>query len=123
MTQPEHSSWRTLLAACALAAAAGAQAQSGPDPVSSDANVPPATAQKQAREIARGDPARWYREDDTMAERLRTLQKEISAGLQESQGACRKLAAAERRGCMAEARATYTHDMAGAKAKLMAEAR
>jgi hypothetical protein len=123
MTQPDHTSWRALLAACALLAAAGAHAQSGPEPVSSDANVPPATAQKQASEIARGDPARWFREDATMAARLRTLQKEISAGLQESQGACRKLAAANRRGCLADARATYNQDMAGARARLMAEAR
>lgn len=121
MTQPDQSSWRALLAACALVAAAGAHAQSTPEQVSSDSNVPPATAQKQASEIARGDPARWYRPDATMAARLRTLQKEIGAGLQEAQGNCRRLAAAERRGCMADARATYQQDMAGARAQLMAD--
>jgi hypothetical protein len=93
------------------------------EPVSSDSNVPPATAQKQASEIARGDPARWFREDATMGARMRTLQKEIAAGLQESQGACRKLSPAERRSCMADARATYNQEMAGARATLMAERR
>jgi hypothetical protein len=123
MTQPNQSRWRALLGACALLAAAGAHAQSAREPASSDSNVPPATAQKQASEIARGDPARWFREDATMAARMRTLQKEISAGLQESQGACRKLPPAERRGCMAEARATYNQEMSGARATLMAERR
>jgi hypothetical protein len=121
MKQPEQLCWRALLGACALLAAAGAHAQATPEPVSTDSNVPPATAQKQASEIARGDPARWYREDLTMAARLRTLQKEIGAGLQEAQGACRKLAAAERSACMTEARATYNRDMAGARAKVVAE--
>jgi hypothetical protein len=91
MTQPDQSCWRALLGACALVAAAGAHAQSAPAPVSSDANVPPASARQQASEIARGDPARWYRPDTTMAARLRTLQKEIGAGLQEAQGNCRRL--------------------------------
>jgi hypothetical protein len=119
MILPVTSSLRALAGACALLAAVAAHAQSAPD--SSDANVPPATAQKQAREIARGDPARWFREDATAAERLRTLQKEIGAGLQEAQGACRKLAAAERAGCMKEARATYQQEMAGARARVMSE--
>ncbi len=119
MILPVHPSLRALAGACALLAAVGAHAQSAPE--SSDANVPPATAQKQAREIARGDPARWFREDATAAQRLRTLQKEIAAGLQEAQGACRKLAAAERAGCMKEARATYQQEMAGARAQVMNE--
>jgi hypothetical protein len=123
MTQPDQFCWRALLGACALAAAAGAHAQSAPEPASSDSNVPPATAQKQAREIARGDPARWFREDASAAARLRTLLKEIGAGLQEAQGECRKLGASERRACMADARATYNQDMAGARARVMAEAR
>lgn len=117
MTQPHRPFLRTLLGACALLAAIGAaQAQQ-----STDSNVPPATAQIQAREIARGDPARWFREDASMAQRLRTLRKEIGAGLQESQGACRKMAAPERAACMKQARATYNRDMAGARAQVMAE--
>ena len=117
MTQPHRAFLCALLGACALLAAVGAtQAQE-----STDSNVPPATVQKQAREIARGDPARWFREDATAAQRLRTLHKEIGAGLQESQGACRKLAASERAACMKEARATYQREMAGARAQVMAE--
>jgi hypothetical protein len=114
MTQPDQFCWRALLGACA---------QTGRDPESSDSNVPLATAQKQASEIARGDPARWFREDATAAARLRTMVKEIGAGLQEAQGECRKLPGAERRSCMAEARATYNQDMAGARARVMAEGR
>lgn len=120
MTQPDHLCLRALVGACALLAALGAaQAQSTND--SNDSNVPPATAQKQAREIAHGDPPRWFREDPSMAARLRNLQKEIGAGLQEAQGACRKLPDAERAGCMKEARATYQQDMAGARARVMEE--
>jgi hypothetical protein len=123
MKQPAHSSWRALLGACALLAVAAAHAQRAPEPMSTDSNVPPATAQKQASELARGEPARWSRADATPAARLRTLQKEIAAGLQEAQGDCRKLAGAERRACSADARATYNQDMAGARAQVMAEAR
>jgi hypothetical protein len=119
MQQPEQLFVRALLGACVLLAAAGAaQAQE-----STDSNVPPATAQKQAAEIAHGDPARWFRADATAAQRLRTLQKEIGAGLQEAQGACRKLAAGARAPCMNEARVTYQQEMAGARAHVMAERR
>lgn len=119
MKQSAHLSLRALACACALLAAAGAaQAQA-----SSDSNVPPATSQKQAGEIARGDPARWFREDSTAAQRLRTLQKEIGAGLQEAQGACRKMSGGERAACLREARATYQQEMAGARAQVMAEGR
>ncbi|MDB5910330.1 MAG: hypothetical protein JWP34_4444 [Massilia sp.] len=121
MTQPDQLSWRAVLAACGLLAAGAVQAQTTPEQVSTDSNVPPATAQKQASEIARGDPARWYREDVTAAARLRTLQKEIGAGLQEAQGECRKLPAAERGACMRDARATYSQDMANARASVMSE--
>jgi hypothetical protein len=122
MNQPDQRTWRALLAACVLLAAGAAQAQTtAPEPAST--NVPPAVAQKQASEISRGDPARWYREDVTVGARLRTLQKEIAAGLQEAQIACRKLAAADRADCLAEARATYKQDLAGARAQAMAEAR
>ena len=121
MTQPDRFSLRALVGACALLAALGAaQAQTTND--STDSNVPPATAQKQAREIAHGDPARWFRENPGMGARLRNLQKEIGAGLQEAQGACRKTPGAERAGCMKEARATYQQDMAGARARVMEEA-
>jgi len=103
--------------ACLLGSAllvhAQAQTQAG-----SDALVDPAAATKQAREIAQGDPARWYREDATREARLRTLQKEIGAALQEARNACKKQPAAERNACLQEARATYQRDMAQAKAQV-----
>ena len=124
MTQPHQFSLRALLGACALLAAVGAaHAQTTPEPVSTDSNVPPATAAKQAREIANGEPSRWFREDNSMAARVRRLQKEIGAGLQENQGACRKMPAAERSACMGEARAIYQKEMAGVRAQAMSEAR
>ena len=82
---------------------------------SSDANVPPATARKQAAEVASGDPQRWYQEDATPAQRLRTMQKEAAAGLQESQGNCRRQPTAERSACLKQARATYQKEMAEAR--------
>ena len=114
MTQP----YRIFAAALALITSGTAQAQAN-DP-STDSNVPAATAQKQAREIAQGSPSRWFREDASMAARLRTTQKEIAAGLQEAQGNCRKMPGVERAGCMKEARATYQQDMAGARNQVMA---
>jgi hypothetical protein len=129
MIQPRPLSLRVLAGACALFAAvaatvgAGAHAQTAAalTATSTDANVPPATAQKQAREIAQGDPARWFRQDPGAAASLRRLQKEMGAALQEAQGACRQLPAAQRTACMNEARATYKQDMAGAQAQVMAE--
>jgi hypothetical protein len=122
MTQPFMLTLRGLAAGALLAASLGAQAQSTMPQSSTDSNVPPATAQKQAREIAQGDPARWFREDPSAAASLRRLQKEIGAALQEAQGACRKAPASDRSACMNEARAVYQKDMAGAKAQLWADA-
>lgn len=140
MKHPKQTVLRALPALVALVLAAAAQAQSTPAETrpaaeasapaqaaaampqdSSDANVPPATARKQAAEVASGDPQRWYREDTTPAQRLRTLQKEIAAGLQESQGNCRRQPTAERAACLKQARATYQKEMAEARAKAMAE--
>ncbi|WP_313033239.1 hypothetical protein [Massilia alkalitolerans] len=90
----------------------------GQTQTSSDALVDPAAASKQAREIAQGDPARWYREDATSQARMRTLQKEIGAALQEARNACKKAPAAERNACMQEARAVYQRDMAQARAQV-----
>ena len=67
--------------------------------------------------MARGDPARWQREDTTLAARLRTIRKETAAGLQENLGVCKAGPAAQRSACMKEARATYQLEMAGAKAR------
>ncbi len=109
---------RTLLraaCACLLGATLSAHAQTQ---TSSDALVDPVAARQQAREIAQGDPARWYREDTTRQAQLRTLQKETGAALQEARNACKKAPSAERKGCEQEARATYQRDMAQAKAQL-----
>lgn len=84
---------------------------------SSDGNVPPATARKQALEVANGGPARWNIEDNTVAARLRTIRKEIAAGLQENLGNCTSVPAKERSACVREARATYREEMAAARAR------
>ena len=80
--------------------------------------VNPTVARQQAREIAQGDPARWYRDDPSRQARMKTLQKEIGAALQEAQNACKKRPSSERSACMKEARATWQQDMAQAKAQL-----
>ena len=105
--------------ACLLGAALLAHAQTPTQArTSNDSLVDPAAASTQAREIAQGDPARWYREDATSQARMRTLQKEIGAALQEARNACKKAPAAERNACMQEARAIYQRDMAQAKARV-----
>ena len=117
MRQPDNNILRSVLATAAcLLTMTMAQAQE-----SSDQNVPAATARQQAAEIAKGDPARWFREDATASARLRTLQKEIGAGLQEAQGNCKRQPAAERAACNKEARATYQQEMSGARAQVSAE--
>ena len=111
-----------------LLAVSAAQAQAMPAVptpaatiVSSDQNVPPATARQQAAEIARGDPARWSQEDSSPAARMKTLRKETAAALQESLGNCRRVAKAERAACVKEARSIYQQEMAGLKSRLAAE--
>jgi hypothetical protein len=106
---------RAALAAACLAGIGAAQAQL--PQTSTDQNVPAATARQQAAEIARGDPARWSREDSTTEARLRTLRKEMGAALQEARGACRALPAAERSACNKEAQANYQKDMATIRAQ------
>jgi hypothetical protein len=104
---------RRLLLACLLAGAGGiAGAQS-----SNDAMVAPAAASKQAQEIARGDPARWYREDATAQQQWRTRQKEIGAALDEAKRACAQGPAAERAGCLKAAQETYKEELAAARAE------
>ncbi|MFN3790942.1 hypothetical protein [Massilia sp.] len=105
--------------ACLLGSTLLAHAQtSSQAPASNDALVAPAAASKQAREIAQGDPARWYREDATPDARLRTLRKEIGAALAEAKNACKQAPAAERKACMQQAQATYQRDMAQATARV-----
>ena len=105
---------RAALCAGTVLLALSAQAQ---QPVSSDSNVPAATARKQAAEVANGGPARWNTEDVTVEARLRTIRKEAAAGLQENLGNCRAMPAAERGACTREARASYAEEMAGARAR------
>jgi hypothetical protein len=107
--------------ACLLGTALFAQAQtqaptSAPTQAQGDTLVEPVAAQKQAREIAQGDPARWYREDTTSQAKMRTLHKELGAALQEAKNACKRVPAAERSSCLQEAQAVYRRDMAQAKA-------
>ncbi|HEX9172503.1 MAG TPA: hypothetical protein VF861_07565 [Telluria sp.] len=107
--------WRAAaLAAALLSISVAAVGQNG------DRVVDPAAANQQAAEIARGDPARWYRDDTTPAQRLRTLKKEIGAALHEAQNACRLGPKGERAACMATARATWEHDMAAARTEASA---
>ena len=103
---------RTLIIGALLAGAAPlALAQA-----SIDANVPPAAASKQAREIARGDPVRWYKEDTTRQERMRTRTKEIGAALDEAKNACKQAPAAERQACLQAAQASWETEMKALRA-------
>jgi len=84
---------------------AGAAAQS----------TPAATAQHQQRELARGEPARWMKEDNTIQAQLATKKKEIGAALNEALAECKRAQASERGTCVKEARETYRNDMAHAR--------
>lgn len=89
---------------------------------STDANVPPAAASKQAREIAQGDPVRWYKEDATRQERMRTRTKEIGAALDEAKNACKQQPAAERQACLHTAQATWEKEMKALRAEAPVQA-
>lgn len=113
--------WRaTALAGALLTLSVAAVGQNQNQNQNGDRTVDPVAANQQAAEIARGDPARWYRDDTTAAERLRTLKKEIGAALHEAQNACRLEPKAGRAACMAAARATWQHDMAAARSEASA---
>ncbi|MFJ1298905.1 hypothetical protein ACILG0_03000 [Pseudomonadota bacterium AL_CKDN230030165-1A_HGKHYDSX7] len=62
-----------------------------------------------------GDPPQWHREDVTAKQRYETARKEAVNGYDESRKQCRTLAAAERKGCEAEARRNYNDDLAALK--------
>lgn len=89
---------------------------------SSDADVAPAAASKQAREIANGDPARWYREDATRQEQMRTRRKEIGAALDEAKNACKREPAAGRQACLRAAQDTWREEMAALRAEVPVQA-
>ena len=94
--------------ACLLAAASMTTFAQETMATGGDANVSPVAARQQAQEIAKGDPARWYRNDSEQ----QMLRKELGAALQEAQNACRQKPAAERKACVAEARATFQRESA-----------
>ena len=104
--------YRIVIGVVMACAAFAAQAQSK--------TTPPENRQLQKAEMAQGDPARWYQDDASADAQLRTLRKEIGAALAEANVACKQGPAAERAGCMKDARATYKQDMANA-AQIRAE--
>ena len=114
MKQPNEILMGAAFAASLLLVASSSDAQE-----SRDSNLPPAVVAQQKAEIRHGDPARWFQEDRTLQARLKTLHKEIAAGLQEAKGACRTLPAADRSACLNEAKLAYEHDMANARSQAM----
>lgn len=102
---------RGLALACMIALCGVAQAQD-------DTTVGKAVAQKQASEIAAGEPARWQRADGNRQAALKTLQKEIGAAYDEARRACAKGPAGERSACLQAARQTWQEDMKNAPAQL-----
>jgi hypothetical protein len=110
MRQPSLS-LRVTLVACALGAiAVPALAQTAHD----DSAVPRAVASKQKSEVAKGDPQRWYRGDNTTQGRLAIQKKEIAAAYSEAKIACRKGQSGERKQCLADAGKTYRSDLSNA---------
>ncbi|HEV7814128.1 MAG TPA: hypothetical protein VGP06_03390 [Janthinobacterium sp.] len=61
------------------------------------------------------DPQRWYVNDATRQEQLRTLRKEIGAAYQQAQKECKQMAAPDRAACLKDARNTYKQDMSNAE--------
>jgi hypothetical protein len=113
-----HIDLKRMVVASLLAAASALASSMAAAQTSNDAMVAPAAASKQAREIARGDPVRWYREDATTQQRWRTRQKEIGAALDEAKNACRQGPAAERSSCLKAAQETWKEEMAAARAEV-----
>lgn len=74
--------------------------------------TPAQVAQHQQRELARGEPARWMKEDRTIQAQIATKKKEIGAALNEALAECKRMQAGERGSCVKEARQTYKDDMA-----------
>jgi hypothetical protein len=104
-------SLRATLVACALGATAvSAVAQTAHD----DGAVSKAVAKKQQSEIAKGDPARWHRAENSAQARLGIQKKEIAAAYSEAKNACRQGASSERGKCMKDAQLAYQQDMARA---------
>ncbi len=109
MRQPFHQ-LRAAALACALCTASLAAFGQA----SGDRTVAPAVAHQQKAEIAKGDPARWYRADRSDSARLRTLHKEIAAAYGEAKTACNKGAKSHRAACLKDARIAWQRDMKNA---------
>jgi len=115
----------SILLACTLmlcgAAHAQAQVQAQTQaPTQDDGTVGTAVAQKQAREIQAGDPARWHRDDAGREAAMKTLKKEIGAAYDEAKRGCAKGPANGRSACLQAARQTWQQDMKNAPAQLEA---
>lgn len=106
-----------VLAAGPARAHTPAQPAPASQPVQAE-HTPPAAAAHQASELARGDPARWYVEDATEQQRLRTQRKEIAAAYEEAKIACRNEPVPERAQCLKEARATYQRELAAIRSPI-----
>jgi hypothetical protein len=104
-------SLRATLVACALGATAlSAVAQTAHD----DSVVGKAVAKKQQSEIAKGDPARWHRVENSNQARLGIQKKEAAAAYAEAKNACRQGDASGRNKCMKDAQVAYQHDLSRA---------
>jgi hypothetical protein len=95
-----------------IALAAGFTGMSG---TAAAQSTSPEVAKQQQREIARGEPKRWMKDDRTMAAQVATKRKEIGAALNEALNDCKKMSAGERSSCVKEARETYKQDMANVR--------
>jgi hypothetical protein len=93
----------------------GAMLAAGLCGVAGAQSTPPEVAKQQQREVARGEPARWMKDDRTMQAQVATKRKEIGAALNEALNDCKKMSKGERNDCVKEARATYKHDMANVR--------
>jgi hypothetical protein len=78
-------------------------------------STPPQVAKQQQREVARGEPSRWMKDDRTMQAQVATKRKEIGAALNEALNDCKKMSSGERGDCVKQARQTYREDMANVK--------
>ena len=108
------------LASAVLGLGLGAHAQNSTPATTEADKTPPALARQQAQEIAQGDPARWYQEDITPQDKLRTKRKENEAALRENLENCKAMAAPAKRSCEQDARSVYQQDMAKAQQAAMA---
>lgn len=107
---------RATLGAAAMLLTCTAQAQttslSANSATLGDQTTPAAVVRQQTTQIARGDPGNWHQEDTSPQARMRTMRKDIAAGLRENLGVCKLQPAAQRSACTKEARATYRQEMA-----------